>query len=548
MAKKKSLYAELTRRSLSKAKDGDGNRTPQIMFGVEAALPDHTFLEDWGAEYQSLFRKSVNLFQAGKSEDDIEKLLQTGDRRVPWAWADSIANDAKGTFAQLEEARERRIAEMQQDIKKGREKAAEVNQELEDALKSPTRKNMRGWEKKMLGNKSKIKRLERKQIELDKLESNPRYSVVFGGSKLFNAQHHLEVNGYANHEEWRIDWQKKRSGNFFSVGKGSVPGNNPVTKIFHIEGDNFELQVTVPTCFVGDYGKTVTLPFELSGQRKHDVLYALDANKPITVRCFRREHKNDRWYISITSYIADVPTVASIKRGCLGIDFNANTIDVIYIKPDGNPDRSAKGLSFTMPRGSKGQIRATMCDIAVQIVRLADFYGCWIACENLDFSKKKATLRHTGSKRYNRMISGLAYDGFRSALMVRAEKNGVGVKFVNPMYTSVIGLVKYMSKYGLNSATAAAMVIARRAMGFSENIPQQWLKTLSSSLRPEDRRDDGFGKGWKLIAKCIKSIPRGSHFQPDTTLRIVESAMTKPAKRQGKVKRDGVKPLKPLSV
>ena len=66
--------------------------------------------------------------------------------------------------------------------------------------------------------------------------------------------------------------------------------------------------------------------------------------------------------------------------------------------------------------------------------------------------------------------------------------------------TSVIGMVKYMAKYGLNSASSAAMVIARRALGFKEYIPHSWLKTLSPFFAPEDSKDGGFGGGWRKIS------------------------------------------------
>lgn len=68
------------------------------------------------------------------------------------------------------------------------------------------------------------------------------------------------------------------------------------------------------------------------------------------------------------------------------------------------------------------------------------------------------------------MLSGFIYDKFRSYLVVRAEKYGIEVLFKSPFMTSVIGMVKYMEKYGLNSASSAAMVIARCAMGFREYI------------------------------------------------------------------------------
>jgi hypothetical protein len=160
-------------------------------------------------------------------------------------------------------------------------------------------------------------------------------------------------------------------------------------------------------------------------------------------------------------------------------------------------------------------------------VILASSLNCWIACENLDFTKKKASLRHTGSRDYNRMLSGFIYDGFRSALVVRAEKNGVGVKFVSAVYSSVIGMVKYMSKYGLNSATAAAMTIARRALGFREFIPQQWLKILPAFFSPEDKKDAGFGAGWRKISKLLRDnqIRRGQHFQPNIVLRLLVDSL-----------------------
>ena len=225
--------------------------------------------------------------------------------------------------------------------------------------------------------------------------------------------------------------------------------------------------------------------------------------------------------------MADIPTVTSMRNGCLGIDLNAKTIDVIYIKPDGNPDRSFKGFSWTIPTGTTGQLKAKLHDTVKEIVILASSLNCWISCENLDFTRKKASLRHSGSSSYNRMLSGFIYDGFRTALVVRAEKYGVGVKFVSAVYSSIIGMVKYMAKYGLNSATAAAMVIARRALGFVELIPQQWLKTLTDFFSPADEKDSGFGAGWKKISKLLRdwNIHRGQHFQPEIVLRLLKDSL-----------------------
>ena len=332
-----------------------------------------------------------------------------------------------------------------------------------------------------------------------------------------------ESNGYSSHDEWHADWEKKRGVNFYSIGKGSVTGNNPVAKIFYIKDNIFSVTFTVPRFLRGDYGDSVSIEFEVSGQRKHNLLYALESAKPVTVQCFRREHKQDQWYIHLTTYIQDVPTISSLNNGCIGIDLNAETIDVIYIKRDGNPEKYRNALSFPIPTGTTGQRCAKLRDIVCEIVKLAEFYKCPIACENLDFTTKKNQLRHSGSKAYNRMLSGFIYDKFRSYLVVRAEKYGIEVLFKSPFMTSVIGMVKYMEKYGLNSASSAAIVIARRAMGFREYIPQKWLKTLTTFFQPEDWQDVGFGGGWRKISSWLKkfSVCRPRMFQLDTVLRFL---------------------------
>ena len=54
-----------------------------------------------------------------------------------------------------------------------------------------------------------------------------------------------------------------------------------------------------------------------------------------------------------------------------------------------------------------------------------------------------------------------------------------------------------MPRYGLNSGTAAAMAIARRAMGYSERAPQ-------CLVRPEDRTRHSWTT-WNRIARYLKS-------------------------------------------
>jgi hypothetical protein len=132
----------------------------------------------------------------------------------------------------------------------------------------------------------------------------------------------------------------------------------------------------------------------------------------------------------------------------------------------------------------------------------------------LDFSQKKAKMSEE-SKLYNEMLSNLSTALFRTTLESRCKRYGVQLIKVNPAFTSIIGMIKFMARYGLNSGTAAGLVIARRAMRKSERLP----KCLA---RPEDRAKHTWS-GWNRIARFLKqhSIRRGRLFQWTKTLEAL---------------------------
>ena len=454
---------------------------------------------------------------------------------MQWAWVDSLLTDAKGTYDQLVASRENQIEQLEDDIKSGKEKAQSLIEEVEEALNNPTRKNIKSITKKLRGIKNKILKTSRNIEKLAKLNSRDDIKVCFGSSKLFKKQFNLKENGYNSHQEWLVDWRKSRGGNFYSVGKGATPGNNRVTKIFHKSEDIFICQVQTPRYLQTLYGEYVEVDFEVTGQRKHDLLYALESHKPVTIQIFRREHKEDKWYIHLTTYVQQTPTVHTRKNGCIGVDLNAISVDVIYIKPDGNPgvfDGKFAAYSFPLnPNWSTDQRKAALRDIAAQMVQIAESLNCSIALENLDFTKKKNALRNSGSKKYNKMLSGLVYDGLRCAIVSRAEKRGVQIIFINPALTSVIGCLKYQQIYGLNSAFSAAMVIARKALGLKERIPKFVTNLLSL---PADREKAGGGDWWKvnkLLKKC--KISRHAQFNLSAIFEVLKDSL-KPKKRTRK--------------
>ena len=59
-----------------------------------------------------------------------------------------------------------------------------------------------------------------------------------------------------------------------------------------------------------------------------------------------------------------------------------------------------------------------------------------------------------------------------------AKLSGIEVIKVNPTFTSVIGTLKYSPQLGIDKDIAGAYVIGRRALGFKEEIPENYLKLL----------------------------------------------------------------------
>jgi IS605 OrfB family transposase len=488
-----------------------------LQIGVESTIEYCSALDGIGQSYESWRRTAINWLQSGLSEDAVEKRLQKVFG-LQWGWADSIATEAVQCLDQLKTAKTNQIAQLKERIK-AKSKAANLKlKALTRQLKKPfTQPEAHKFKFELMGLTSKVKKVESLRSDLKTLEDSERLHICFGSRKLFNAQHHLEENGYQSLEEWKEDWQKKRSGRFYCVGK-SQPGGGTMMKVFPVnDGGDFRLQIIVPRPLQAEYGKQLNLKFSAKDHaqrlRLSNLNYAINEQKPITAQVFRREHKNDQWYVHLTTYAPEVPWIHTKKNGCIGLDFNKDNISATYVKPDGN-----MGYCTEFPFGWKdkttGQRQAMMRDIVVEIVRLAESYGCAIAIESLDFSKKKAKMSEE-SKLYNEMLSNLSTALFRTTLESRCRRYGVQLIKVNPAFTSVIGMIKFMARYGLNSGTAAGLAIGRRAMRFSERLP----KCLA---RPEDPAKHTWS-GWNRIARFIKqhSIRRSRLFQWTKTLEAI---------------------------
>ncbi len=222
------------------------------------------------------------------------------------------------------------------------------------------------------------------------------------------------------------------------------------------------LKIRVPCCLEARFRKYIAS--EIGKYERNINRLPIAGSK--TWHLFRKDGK---WNVAVQFTPSDVKRQSKDRAyGCVGIDMNPGSIGWAYVDTEGN--LKAKGqipLEMGLPSGKQ---QATIVNACLSLVNLAICFQCPIVCEQLDFSDKKERLGERGRK-YARMLSSWAYSEFYKQLSAIFANRGIELITVNPAYSSVIGLVKYMKMYGLASDEAAALVIARRAIRLSERLP-----------------------------------------------------------------------------
>ena len=181
--------------------------------------------------------------------------------------------------------------------------------------------------------------------------------------------------------------------------------------------------------------------------------------------------KNNCWYVAATTDV-NLPDITSeYLSGYVGVDLNADSVGWAVCDAQGNLLEFGD-YKLDLHSKTSNQREAILGDAATFIVLKAKQYNFPLASEKLDFSNKKKQLREKG-KKYARMLSTFAYSQWNEALLYACQKHGIYHKKVEPAYSSLIGMTKFMSMYGMNSSSSAAFVIARRGRRFSERLPKK---------------------------------------------------------------------------
>ena len=414
----------------------------------------------------------------------------------------SIRASIKGKISSRLQSHQRQLSELKSRIsaleKSRKAKAKKLKKTYPScglgrnrSLKGQLRFSLHQKHRQLVRFKDKLARLKREKP-----------SLIFGGYQLWKAQFNLEENGYKSHEQWRDDWRQRRNSQFMLVGSKDETAGCQNCQL----SDEGNLKIRVPYVLTSEFGDYVNARGIKFSYGQQDIDYALSKGQALT---FRMARKRGKWYLFVTTDRPEVPYQSKKGNGMLGIDLNPNVVGWAYCDGEGN--LKAKGqIRFNLRDRKSNQIKATLGDLAKQLVDIASHKRCPIVLERLDFTKKKASLKERGVK-YSRMLSNFSYSSFRQLLESRCQRRGIQLILVNPAYSSLIGLTKFMKQYGLSSDTAAALVLARRGAFKSERIPASYAR----QVRVDPCRH--VWSFWNALSKKQRGVSRHSFFSRDAS-------------------------------
>jgi IS605 OrfB family transposase len=320
----------------------------------------------------------------------------------------------------------------------------------------------------------KMRRLRRTEgiaTELSERLKENRLKLCFGGRKLFHKQFHLLENDYESHAEWYADFSFRRNSQFFIVGSHDETCGNQSAQFDPLKG---ELKLRLSNSLAVRFGQKHVVIRDIHFKYgEAEILRHLAAKQAISFRFLCRQSKGEkRWHlqamIDLERSAKSVPLVSNRTRGALGIDINADHLALTLIDRHGNYKNTWSIAWKTMGVPSR-RTRELCYTAAGRAVAMAREHGVPIVVEDLDFRTKKDRLREE-SRFYARMLSQFAYAGMLEAIQAKAHAAGIEVIKKNPAMTSIIGRLKYQEGYGFSVHSAAALVIARRGLSFSERV------------------------------------------------------------------------------
>ena len=373
---------------------------------------------------------------------------------------DAILSNMLGRFESIKELKEferksleRKISTLEKDLTKLKDERTlqriALNNNLKDFnfVKYKNLKIKIYWKQNRLNTKKqKLKNLEN-EIETGK------YKVCFGTKNLLQKDYSKFI--------------KKRDSEIYFLGRA---GDNACNLNFQVEYSSkinqFYFRIRKEIDLEND--KFVYGQFYFNNKDYTNLLKNLLRTKESALT-YRIKIKENRVFLQIIynfEHNKDL-CVTRNSNGAVGVDFNKGFVSVSETDKYGNLINTFN-IDYQYSKGNQ-----TTNDFQIIATKLKDYClntGKDLVIEKLNFTKKKDNLISKKGKKYNEMLSTLAYSKFDSIITFKCVKNRIFLHKVNPAWTSWIAKQKYCPKMKLNIHSGASYVIARRGMSFKDKV------------------------------------------------------------------------------
>ncbi len=366
--------------------------------------------------------------------------------------------------------------------------------------------------------------------------------VVFGGKRLFEKLCKNHLTGKLR-EKLKKQWRELRQGTLISIGSKSDKGN----RLMRFEDLNGQLHLRITTGnreFI--YAKVLREPSNNKDKWLTFMAMLLESWQTKNYFAYTVELKlrEGEIYGSV-SFELPTPEVKHTKEnGVIAIDTNASPIHLAIAEVS----KTGELLSYqTIKLHHLLELSKNAKDhqewiVAHKIVDLAIQKGKAIAIENL--KKLKKGMRGDGKAELRKILHQWNAKKFLQKLKRVAMLKGVEVIEINPAYTSVIGMLKYAPQLNIDKDIVGAYVIGRRALGFKEDMPENYERLLKDKAYLEfalKRYEEREKELTELIEKesneykrnAIKSELRSVEDAKKLLTNLIQSLQSEPSSCEG---------------
>lgn len=311
--------------------------------------------------------------------------------------------------------------------------------------------------------------------------------VIFGGKRNW---HRLQTGTITKEQ-----WQHLRNNQLYSRGDKTKKGN-----------PNIRIDLVNNKILINDPSKR--------GKWLEGSLYFPKEFRNINLTCYEcriMRSENNKYTVNISWQEPDPPKI-SVNDGAIGIDTNPDGLAVVDVDGQGNLVKHFYEGSQRIQYARQDKRKYDVSIIAKNVVDYAIKVNKTIILEKLKFKTPKGTKTY---KKSNRMKHNFMFSQLVDAVVSRANKYGIPTTLVNPGYTSIIGILKYLNMYSLNRHTAAAFVIARRGLGIKE---RQTFIAQKFEYKEKSKRQRKAKKSKQL--KNNVSKPKTKRSKPKLTVGV----------------------------